>query len=315
MRRHIKYLLPALLLFAACGPKAEPVKMLRFEQFLFAEGGNHGSAADFASPLLNYYPDDPAFMGALTEFTNDKTVRDIYRITDSLYHNLDEEAESLGRALQKAYSLWPEMPRCERVFTMVTADYNDYDMRTFTHDGTELCIALDYYALGSMGRFGHFGFPNHILRLCTREQMVPDCMRCLADNAIDRPTRGTLLDYAIADGKVIYFVEQTMPKLADTTLMQYTKPQLEWMKENVGPVWAWMIENELLYSTDLTHVRSLLGDAPKTNAFGEGSAPRTAAYIGWQIVRQYMKKTGSTMSQLMAERDSQRILNQSGWRP
>ena len=106
-----------------------------------------------------------------------------------------------------------------------------------------------------------------------------------------------------------------MPKLADTTLMQYTKPQLEWMKENVGSVWAWMIENDLLFSAEPTNLRSMLGDAPKTNAFGEGSAPRTAAYIGWQIVKQYMKKTGSTMSQLMAESDSQRILNQSGWRP
>ena len=90
---------------------------------------------------------------------------------------------------------------------------------------------------------------------------------------------------------------------------------MEWMKENVGSVWAWMIENELLYSTDLSQVRSLLGDAPKTNAFGEGSAPRTAAYIGWQIVRQYMKKSGASMNELMAERDSQKILNQSGWRP
>lgn len=178
MRRHIKYMLPALLLFAACGPKAEPVKMLRFEQFLFAEGGNHGSAADFASPLLNYYPDDPAFMEALTEFTSDETVRSIYRITDSLYHNLDEEAESLGRAFQKAYALWPEMPRCERVFTMVTADYNDYDLRTFTHDGTELCIALDYYALGSMERFGHFGFPTACAASPTTPSTGPHAAPC-----------------------------------------------------------------------------------------------------------------------------------------
>lgn len=315
MRHRIKYMLPALLLFAACGPKAEPVKMLRFEQFLFAEGGIHASASDFASPLLNYHPEDPDFMQALTEFVGDKTVQSIFHTTDSLYHNLDEEAESLGLALQKAYSLWPEMPRCERVFTMVTADYNDYDLRTFTHDGTELCIALDYYALGSMERYSHFGFPNHILRLCTREQMVPDCMRCLADNAIYRPVSGTLLDYAIADGKVIYFVEQTMPKLADTILMQYTASQLEWMKENVRSVWAWMIENNLLYSTDLSQVRSLLGDAPKTNAFGEGSAPRTAAYIGYQIVKQFMKKTSTPMGEMLAERDGQRLLNQSGWRP
>lgn len=318
MRKYIPCLLLLLLLVGACKPKSESVKLLRFEQFLFAEKGDspHGTAADFASPLINYYPDDPEFMMMVNDFVHDPVVQSIYRTTDSLYHDLGWLNEELGCALHRAYNLCPGMPHCQRVFTMVTADYNDYDRRVFTYDGSELCIALDIYALPEMERFQYFGLPNHVVRLCTREHLTADCMRRLAENLIAWPNHGeTLLDFALAEGKTLYFIEQTMPHLADSIIMRYTGAQLQWMKANVGSVWAWIIENNLLYNKDVSDRRALLGDAPKTNAFGEGSAPRTAAYIGWQIVRQYMKKSGAGMAELFSETDSRRILNQSGWRP
>lgn len=87
------------------------------------------------------------------------------------------------------------------------------------------------------------------------------------------------------------------------------------MEENLENVWGWLIQNNVLFTTDLSQIRNLIDDAPKTNAFGEGSAPRTGDYIGWQIVKKYIKKTGCSISELFAETDSQKILEQSGWRP
>ena len=73
-----------------------------------------------------------------------------------------------------------------------------------------------------------------------------------------------------------------------------------------------VLVSSMLWSAQL---RNFIDDAPKTNAFGEGSAPRTLHYIGWQIVKQYMKKSGRTVEELLGETDSQKILTQSGWRP
>jgi hypothetical protein len=87
------------------------------------------------------------------------------------------------------------------------------------------------------------------------------------------------------------------------------------MEENLENVWGWLIQNDVLFSTDMAKLRNLLDDAPKTNAFGDGSAPRTNAYIGWQIVKQYMKKSGASLGKLFAETDSRKILETSGWRP
>ena len=89
--------MPALLAFAGCGHKAEPVKIMRFEQFLFADPDDHshGTDADFQTPLLNYHPDDPNFMMALADFERDEMVNLIYHITDSLYHDLSWLEQSL----------------------------------------------------------------------------------------------------------------------------------------------------------------------------------------------------------------------------
>ena len=178
----------------------------------------------------------------------------------------------------------------------------------------DLCVCLDQYALGAMERYQYFGVPTYMVRTLGREYIVPDCMMTLATPGLP-DGEPTLLDYAIAEGKKYFFVEKTLPGIADTILLRYTGEQLDWMEHNEGQVWAWMIENRMLYSTDQSAWRNLVGDAPHTNAFGSGSAPRTAGFIGWKIVRQYAKRSKCTMEELFAERDSRKILTVSQWRP
>lgn len=308
----IKYLLLVLTLaVVGCGKKAEPVKIHRFEQFLFARQGN---AADFSSPLLNYYPDDPEFMAAVNDFASDPVVRRIYNITDSLYHDLSWLEQALGDAMSRARELCPEV-NYNYFFTLVTADLDDYTNRVFCN-WTDMAISIDHYTLGHVDEMQRFGVPGHITRLCRREYIVPDVMAAAARSHIELPEGDlSFLDHAIAEGKALYFLDQVLPSTPDTLKIRYSKEQLDWMEENTENVWGWLIQNNILFSTDNTQLRNLVDDAPKTNTFGDRSAPRTGDYIGWQIVRQYMKKTNATMSALLAETDSRKILETSGWRP
>lgn len=305
----------AMLLAASCtgSGKNGDVHLLRFEQFLFGSD-SRATAADFDTPLLNYRPDDPAFMAAVADFTADPVIRDIYHITDSLFHDMGTTEKALGAAMSRAAKLCPEM-HYDRFYTLITADFDDYQNRVFCNSH-ELAISIDRYALPCMGRYQHFGMPAYMVRMSTADHIVPDCMAAIAREHIVLPDgEMTLLDYAIAEGKALYFVDQTLPGTADTLKLRYSKAQLEWMKKNTANVWSWLLQNKLLFSTDPTLFRNLVDDAPKTNAFGDNSAPRTICYIGWQIVKAYMKKSGASMQQLLEETDSQKILNQSGWRP
>lgn len=323
IQRHAFVCLCILLIsLASCQRNSgTKVHFHRFEQLLFSTPTDQLQSElkkhqkEFSSELIMLDPDAPEYIRMVQDYTSDPTMRDIYSITDSLYHNLGDVEHQLGRALDRAYKLYPEMPRCNRFYTMVTGDFDNYLFRVFSNMG-DLCVSIDQYALGAMEHYQYFGVPNHIVRLCSKEYIVPDCMHCLAAlNCAWPDGDNTLLDYIIAEGKTLYFMEKTMPDLPDTILLRYSREQFDWMRHNTEQVWSYLIQNRLLYSTDLTLFRNLIDDAPKTNAFGNGSAPRTVYYIGWQIVRAYMKKSGATMQQLLEETDSQLILTQSAWRP
>ncbi|MBQ8703879.1 MAG: hypothetical protein IJ524_05845 [Bacteroidales bacterium] len=322
MQRHAPVclcIIVAALLLSGCH-RSEPVQFHRFEHLLFDTPVNRLQAemkehqAEYNSELIVLYPDEPEFIEMTQEFVADPVMRDIYRITDSMYHDLSDVERQLGRALGRAYKLCPKMWHVERFYTMATGDFN-YNFRVFSNCG-DLCVCLDQYALGAMEKYQYFGFPSYLVRTLAREYIVPDCMYTLAGLYLEAPDGDlTLLDYAVAEGKKLYFMEKTMPGIADTLLLHYTVDQLKWMKDNEKNVWGWLIQNKLLYSTDQSAWRNLLGEAPHTNAFGNESAPRVAAYIGWQIVRAYMKKSGATLDELMADTESQKILSTSAWRP
>lgn len=327
MRVHLSYkhrgaaILFLAALLVACQPQGERVEFHRLDCLLFSTPADRlheelpKHRDEYNSPLIVFYPDDPSFIQMTQEFVSDPVMCEIYHITDSLYHDLGDVEHDLGRALVRAYRLYPSMHHIERFYTMVTGDFDNYNFRVYSNS-SDLCISLDHYALAAMERYHYFGMPNYLVNTLSRTQIVPDCMRTLGTLYSKRPDGElTLLDHAILQGKTLYFVEQTMPHLPDTTLLRYTNDQLDWMKRNTANVWSWLLQNRMLYSTDISLFRNIIDDAPKTNAFGDGSAPRTTDYIGWQIVRAYMKKSGCTMQQLFEETDSQKLLTQSGWRP
>ena len=246
---------------ASCGEKAAPVKIHRFEQFLFA---NEGNAADFNTPLLNYNPVDPAFMAALNDFRDDPMVRRLYAVTDSLYHDLSWLEQDLGDAMARAHELCPEVSY-SYFYTLVTADLGNYPNRIFSNL-TDMAISIDNYALGHVEELQRFGIPSYITRLCRREYIAADVMAAAARNHIELPEGDmTFLDYAIAEGKTLYFLDQVLPSTPDTIKLRYSQAQLDWMTENAENVWGWLIQNKVLFSNDMTQLNNLVDDAPKTN--------------------------------------------------
>ena len=311
------------LLLASCGHQTVPVHINRFEQLLFNTPADqlrnalvHDSAT-YNSPLLNCYPDDPEYMAMLSDFVSHPNSQYIFHKTDSLYHDLSWFEKDLGEALGIAKELCPEIAY-KRYFTYIRADYESaesYEWRVACNDG-DIVIAIDLYALSSMTERNNFMMPAYMVNLCNREHLLPDCMEAVAkDHAMLPDGDLSFLDYAIFRGKILYFLDQTLPDVPEHIKIRYTPEQLSWMKENVKNVWGYLIQNQILYSTDKGLLFKLTSEGPKTNAFGEGSAPRVCDYIGWQIVNSYMDNNSVSLSDLFSNTDSRKILNQSQWCP
>jgi len=107
-----------------------------------------------------------------------------------------------------------------------------------------------------------------------------------------------------------------LPKTPDHIKIGYTEKQLEWCKENKKNIWAFLIENKLLYSSGSTTFRKFFTDGPFTHEFSKDSPARIGEWVGWQIVRTYMNKHPDIKpSKLFSNNDAQEILMKSGYKP
>jgi uncharacterized protein YjaZ len=126
----------------------------------------------------------------------------------------------------------------------------------------------------------------------------------------------SLLDNMIYQGKLMYFVDALLPGQQDSLKIGYTAKQLEWCKMNEAQMWSSLIENKMLYSNKRMDMVRYINPAPTTSGFPLDSPGRTGVWIGWQIVRQYMKKHPKTrLEELMRNNDFQKILNDSKYFP
>ena len=307
-------------LTTSCKQKpVEAVPLHRFEQVLFSTPADQlpdkiaSVRNEFSTDLLNLQPDNPDFMNLLIGFTEDPVMRDIYRIVDSVFGDMQPEAQQLAAALDKAKSLYPTV-RYDKIYTFISGAF-DYNMRVGCNSH-ELIISLDQYILPYTAKYNYFNSPLYLIHQSDRKYLLTDCMAAIARQHIAIPSdrEMSLLDYMVSEGKAIYFAQQTLPDAPDSILMRYTSEQMDWMLRNEEHVWAYFLQSKLLYETDYMRFHNFIDDAPKTNAFPD-SSPRTTEYIGWQIVSQYMKKTGISVQQLFEETDAQKILSQSNYRP
>ncbi len=309
-----------MTLMTACRHTSdEAVQLHRFEQVLFETPTDQlqeklqSVSAEYSTDLLNIQPANADFMQMLSGFVQDPTMREVYRLVDSVFGDMQEESEALGGALRRAQELSPTL-RYDKVYTFVSGMF-DYDMRVGCNSH-ELVVSLDQYILPYTERYNYFNNPLFLVQQSRRQYLVSDCMEAIGRQHIVLPQEQelTLLDYMVAEGKAIYFAQQTLPQAPDSILMRYSKSQMEWMKNNEANVWSYLLQNKVLYDNDYIRFHNLIDDAPKTNAFRD-SSPRTPYYIGWQIVSRYAEKTGATLEELFEETDAQKILSQSNYRP
>ncbi|MBQ0015586.1 MAG: hypothetical protein KBT04_01195 [Bacteroidales bacterium] len=313
----------SLMAAVACGRgghQRQSIHFARLERIMFdtPEAELSQALSDFnrehATPLLHIYPDDDRFMSFVYEFrNNDSVARCLDEAVRRSFGNLEWLELELGDALSKLH----EMDEDISFVNFVTYIGNEgYANRVKAdRDSKSLVVVIDQYVVSQMQRFGYFGDPLYLIRLCDSAHLVSDCVEEAVRQFVATPNGDqTLLDYMVAEGKVQYLMEQALPDTPDSIRLRYTDRQLHWMQQNEVNVWGYFIQNQLLYVSDYSQIHNFVDDAPKTNVF-VNSAPRTVSYIGWHIVRQYMKNYKCSVKELLENTDSQRILVDSGYRP
>ena len=294
------------------------IAIKRYEQALFGVEKNHLRAG-----MASLYPDYAFFLGnqwqdtmnmlRIYNFLNDPNIRELYNLSKKKYPDISFLEEGLTEAFARYKMDFPEKPT-PKVYTYISG--LDVDNPVY-FVGTAMAIGLDIFLGSDVTAYQKAGLPKYKTQRFTKDFILPQCMLAVSDNIISvDEKRNALLDQMVLAGKALYFLDVTLPDCKDEFKIGFSPDQLAWSRKNECEIWAFIIQNQLLFSSDPQGISKMMTDAPFTAGFAAESPGRLGAFIGWQIVREYMKESGgTTLKQLMENTDSQQILKVSKYKP
>lgn len=159
--------------------------------------------------------------------------------------------------------------------------------------------------------------PQYKILNMRKEKILSDVAFAWGITEFEEPNLAkNLMENMIQKGKLMYLVDAMLPTIPDSLKIGFTSRQMEWCEMNEPQMWTYLIEKDLLYSSKRMDIVRYINDAPNTSGFPMDSPGRTGVWLGWQIVRQFMKKHPEiTLPDLMANNNFQKILNASGYNP
>lgn len=274
-----------------------------------------GIYPDF-SPLFMQRELDSLLIAEMLIFSTEPRFIELFEQKSEVIGDMQKEKSEIINILKHFRHYYPEASD-HTIFTHISGlDMHLIHSPVILND-TLAVISTDLYLGKDYEPYQYVGIPEYKRRWMTPEQIAPEFARQLAFLKAGSPEYAeTLLDQMIYQGKTLYFLDAMMPRAHDTTKIRFTKQQLDWCVSNQRHVWAYIINNQMLYSSEQSHNKLMIQDAPFTPVFSELSPGRIGHWIGWQIVRRYMEKNpGTTLEMLMNEYDSQKILTESAYKP
>lgn len=304
----------------------ENIKIVRFEKELFSI--NSTDTLNSLVEMSNKYPDffnlftykviqiggigDSLFQEGMKRFLTDTMIQDIKRLVDAKFDDFDETGKQLNEAFKYFQYHFPDK-KIPAIYTCISG----FNQSVFTAENI-IGISLDKY----LGRDCEYYFklnsaPQYKILNMHKDKIASDVAYAWGVTEFEYTNKATsLLDNIIHHGKLMYFVDALLPEMHDSLKIGYTKQQLNWCKINEAQMWSQLIENKMLYSNKRMDIVRYINNSPTTSGFPLESPGRTGVWIGWQIVREYMKKyPKTTLPELMQNSNYQQILNDSKYFP
>ena len=266
----------------------------------------------FINDIIHIRTEDNAqVLSELNRFLNDPDFKEVNNAVKDTFSNVSDIEKTIGPALGRYKYYFPEKS-IPRVITFVSL----FNYAIICTD-TVLGIGLDMY-LGSQSKYyPALGFPQYKIRKMQREYIPPDAMRGWVESEFEPVgNKQDFLTYMIHQGKILYLLNALMSEESDTLLTGYSASQLQWCYDNEEKIWAFFIERQLLFSSNMELFSKYLSEGPTTNGFPPESPGSIGSFVGWQIVKAYMKENSDvTPAMLMKQADATLILKDSKYKP
>ena len=283
------------------------IKVVRFDKIFFETSPKDLYKVKKEFPF--FFPkgsDDSVWLNKM----QDPLWKELYTEVQKKYSNFEPVRKDLVTLFKHIKYYFPQT-KTPKVITVISE--MDYNNKVIYADSLVI-ISLELY-LGKEHKF--YQFPKYIKQNFEQKQIMPDIISSFSTQKIASITDDNLLSEMIYFGKQLYLKELLLPDYTDAGRMGYTPEQITWCQENESYMWRYFIEKEMLYSDNQKLIPRFINPAPFSKFYLEidnESPGRVGVWIGWQIVRSYMKNNEVTLPQLL-NTNAKEIFEKSKYKP
>lgn len=261
--------------------------------------------------LKGFRVNDIRILEELVKRANDPYIDTVQNQVDELY-DFDELRQQLNDVFSYTKFYYPDF-YVPKVYTIVAG----YEMDVVPSDSMFL-VGLDYF-LGNQSYYRPpiETIPNYLWERYHPEAIQTHIARELSGRYnLSNPSDNSMINEMIWWGKTYYFIEKVVPKAADSLVIGYSNQEIKDCETYQTDVWGHFVKQELFYATAQVEKRKYLEARPHTFEIGQECPGRIAQWLGWQIVRAYMKQNPDvTLPELMKMTNHKEIFEQSKYRP
>lgn len=316
-------------LLAGCGNDGPPavdttsvrldLRMERMDQDLFHTRPDSMAAASlrayatygefyrtYIEDILQGAPlEDPRLPMVLNRFVLDPDWSSVQQAIDSVLADMSPQQADLQGAFKRLKVLFPDSLTPRVVVFNSGFNYGIVPTDSVLGIGAEWFIGSDHPVVGYLAPEA---FPQYVKDRMMPEMLVPSAVKGWLLVHYTRPVDDAdVLTNLVEVGKVMTVLDALLPDTEQHLKFAFSKEQLAWCEANEQAIWKSIVEK--LFSKSAADVGRLMNDGPFTNGLPRESPGHIGEWIGYRMVRAYMKANPKvTYQQLFAIDDPRAIL-------
>ena len=237
----------------------------------------------------------------------------LYEISQKVFNQWPEREARLNRAMKRYYFHFGKRDTLE-FYTYISAldfNYPTLYAKPFCFSALDLYLGPDQAFYQAMPRYLRYNRQPKFL--------LPDAISAIVEGQSPPPVENAhLLDAMIYHGKILFVTHQLLPELPLHDLLKYPEEKMAFAREHEREMWLYFIENQLLFKRSENLKARFINLAPfsKFRTHLDKETPgRIGIWYGYLLVKNYFENAEPSLPELLAEKNSRKILNQAGYKP
>lgn len=322
--------------FISCGEKKHipdvsgikvTLPVLRFDKDFFAIDTNNTDQAlntlhekygsfvnDFLYNILGVSPQPDSAVHGVNDYI--RNYRFIYDSVQLHYASMEPTEKEIRKSLQLVQYYFPDyaLPVNLIIFVGPIEGYANVLTQTGMAVGLQLYLGKDFsiYKTEYISQV----YPAYRSRRFEAACIPVNCISIIIDEIYPPSNDNLPLVYQMIEaGKKLYLTDLFLPETADSLKTGYTQSQLEGCYKNEAFIWNYFLQNNLLYSTDISLTRAYMNDGPFTEVLGQASPGLIGQFIGWQIIKRWQESHPDVAPSQLINISAKQLYEEAKYKP